>query len=459
MSDFGERLVEYRKRLGMTQRALAERAGLAPSHLNPIEKGTRKPPSVESVLRMIEALRLTRGEAVELLRLASYSPLVLDETHLGMTDRGELKGLQGGDTQCHMNNGRLAKGQLDAPSYPPIPRAKVVERLWANYPTAQLQPDATVADTNLLALWLWNSPLDERIHKYDLLGASVFEVFTRLWNFERIALPEKPYHFWWIKILIFRLFEKNLDAVIAENFRKAIFKEPLLQVIYMSGDIIEVGVGKGWYNYCLKIRPPQASTIDEYLEFLVTVEITRKSDDSLESFLVSYHPTNDYTRERVNTEYERLIAQHHAGSFVQRQHYDRANHFPVSFPAFTQDMYWTITSVNAAFQKMLDGLAYSWGDEPITAIGMNYLELLFLPSERKPVEAIYEWETAVIHAMASYQSMMRREVEKHPEASAMFEATIERLAKKLGAEFSDLYKRAELTSVRYAVTCGEPFYA
>jgi DNA-binding XRE family transcriptional regulator len=75
---FGAKVVEYRERLGMLQNELAKKVGLSKSHLNRIEKGTRRRPKVETVLRMIKALRLTRGEAKELCDLAELSPLVLE---------------------------------------------------------------------------------------------------------------------------------------------------------------------------------------------------------------------------------------------------------------------------------------------------------------------------------------------------------------------------------------------
>jgi transcriptional regulator with XRE-family HTH domain len=75
---FGAKVVEYRERLGMLQNELAKKVGLSKSHLNRIEKGTRKRPQVKRVLRMIEALRLTRGEAKELCELAELSPLVME---------------------------------------------------------------------------------------------------------------------------------------------------------------------------------------------------------------------------------------------------------------------------------------------------------------------------------------------------------------------------------------------
>jgi transcriptional regulator with XRE-family HTH domain len=77
MSNFGSRVAELRDRLGLKQRALAQRVGLTPSHLNKIEKGVRNPPAVETILSIVEVLRLNRNEAEELVNLAGYSPMVL----------------------------------------------------------------------------------------------------------------------------------------------------------------------------------------------------------------------------------------------------------------------------------------------------------------------------------------------------------------------------------------------
>jgi transcriptional regulator with XRE-family HTH domain len=79
MSDFSNKLREYRERLGMKQRVLADRVGLTNGHLNKIEKGTRKPPGVETILSMMAVLRLSRSEAEELIQLAGFSPLALPE--------------------------------------------------------------------------------------------------------------------------------------------------------------------------------------------------------------------------------------------------------------------------------------------------------------------------------------------------------------------------------------------
>jgi transcriptional regulator with XRE-family HTH domain len=78
MSSFGSMVAGYRKSRGVLQRALAERVGLSPSEFSRLEKGKRRPPPLDKVLRMIAALNLTRDDAEDLLRTAAYSPSVLD---------------------------------------------------------------------------------------------------------------------------------------------------------------------------------------------------------------------------------------------------------------------------------------------------------------------------------------------------------------------------------------------
>ncbi|MGH9877028.1 MAG: helix-turn-helix domain-containing protein [Nitrososphaerales archaeon] len=77
MSGFGEKVRGYRKDWGITQKALAEAAGLTSTYFNRIEKGTRKIPRVETVLALVAALRLKPKEAEELVELAGYSAQVL----------------------------------------------------------------------------------------------------------------------------------------------------------------------------------------------------------------------------------------------------------------------------------------------------------------------------------------------------------------------------------------------
>src|SRR5689334_6637309 len=81
MSGFGEKMRSYRKAWGITQKAIAEAAGLTPTYYNIIEKGTRKIPKVETVLALVTTLNkvvhLKREEAEELVALAGYPPEVV----------------------------------------------------------------------------------------------------------------------------------------------------------------------------------------------------------------------------------------------------------------------------------------------------------------------------------------------------------------------------------------------
>lgn len=80
METFGEQLRAYRERLGMSQQTLAERASVSPSQLSRIQSGQKKPPPAETVLRMIEVLRLTGDEAADLLEAAGYSSQLLQSS-------------------------------------------------------------------------------------------------------------------------------------------------------------------------------------------------------------------------------------------------------------------------------------------------------------------------------------------------------------------------------------------
>lgn len=81
MNGFGEKVRGYRKDWGITQKALAEAAGLTPTYYNRMEKGNRKIPKVETVLALVAALhrvvRFTLEQAEELFELAGYSPQVV----------------------------------------------------------------------------------------------------------------------------------------------------------------------------------------------------------------------------------------------------------------------------------------------------------------------------------------------------------------------------------------------
>src|SRR5436189_27510 len=85
--------------------------------------------------------------------------------------------------------------------------------------------------------------------RQELIGENVFDVYAKPWNFSRIALPTKPFHMLWVKILIFKLMEKDLDPDVVVRFKSVIAKEPLLWMIYLSADPIDIR--DGWYKYYL----------------------------------------------------------------------------------------------------------------------------------------------------------------------------------------------------------------
>ena len=67
---FGEQLYGYRTRYGMSQAALAARAGVSKSYLSEIENGRRLPPPRRTAVRLTRALALTRCEADRLVASA-----------------------------------------------------------------------------------------------------------------------------------------------------------------------------------------------------------------------------------------------------------------------------------------------------------------------------------------------------------------------------------------------------
>ena len=69
---FGNKLAEIRKRKGISQVVFAERVGLNVSHLSRIEKEKQIAPRLEIAFRMIQVLKLTREEGIDLLQQAGY---------------------------------------------------------------------------------------------------------------------------------------------------------------------------------------------------------------------------------------------------------------------------------------------------------------------------------------------------------------------------------------------------
>jgi transcriptional regulator with XRE-family HTH domain len=318
MSSFGEQLTHYRKALGMSQRFLAERCGLGVSHLNRVEKGVRKPPQLKSLLCLLEELHLADEQAVELLQLAGYSPSLLkqvDDTQQGRHPAEEKQVSGAGSNQ--EEEGRT---RFDISRFPPRTPAMLQERLWARgYPAAvlYLSPESRITAANLLSFWLWGSPIDEELRREDLLGCSIFELVTRPWNLERIALPEKEDDFWWNTITSFKGVEQALPKDVSAAFKTIILAYPILRLLYLYGDHRQTLPS---YKSFLKMLPPQVDLTllqPQYLEFWGTTELIQ-SHLITEGILVSYQPANSYTREILEKEYQRLIKLYGDDSFLQQ---------------------------------------------------------------------------------------------------------------------------------------------
>jgi transcriptional regulator with XRE-family HTH domain len=61
-AEFGALLRRYRLSIGLTQEALAQRAGVSASAVSDIERGLHQAPQRETALRLIEALGLIDAE-------------------------------------------------------------------------------------------------------------------------------------------------------------------------------------------------------------------------------------------------------------------------------------------------------------------------------------------------------------------------------------------------------------
>jgi transcriptional regulator with XRE-family HTH domain len=76
---FGAKIAEYRERSKMSQQTLARLADMNPELLERLEQGLINPSEVEveTVLTIVNALRLKPKEAEELVQMAGHSPQVL----------------------------------------------------------------------------------------------------------------------------------------------------------------------------------------------------------------------------------------------------------------------------------------------------------------------------------------------------------------------------------------------
>jgi transcriptional regulator with XRE-family HTH domain len=74
MAEFGERLRGYREQVGLSQRGMAQAAGMSPAAANRLEHGERAPTGPEQVLLLARALGLDPARRDALLASAGYWP-------------------------------------------------------------------------------------------------------------------------------------------------------------------------------------------------------------------------------------------------------------------------------------------------------------------------------------------------------------------------------------------------
>lgn len=72
MNKFGKLLVRMREKAGLSQKALADSAGVDASHLNRVERGLRNAPKPRTILALANALMLGTEDRLRLLEAAGY---------------------------------------------------------------------------------------------------------------------------------------------------------------------------------------------------------------------------------------------------------------------------------------------------------------------------------------------------------------------------------------------------
>lgn len=80
MDDFGRLLAHLRQQSGLSQNALARRAGINPGTVNRLESGQRAPSNRELVLTLADAMALDAADRDRLLAAAGHLPIAFNQT-------------------------------------------------------------------------------------------------------------------------------------------------------------------------------------------------------------------------------------------------------------------------------------------------------------------------------------------------------------------------------------------
>lgn len=79
VEEFGSLLAHLRQAGGLSQNALARRAGINPGTVNRLESGQRAPSNRDLVMTLADALALAAADRDRLLAAAGHLPIVFDQ--------------------------------------------------------------------------------------------------------------------------------------------------------------------------------------------------------------------------------------------------------------------------------------------------------------------------------------------------------------------------------------------
>lgn len=346
---FGQQLLTYRRRLYLSQQEVAKMVGIYASDLSKIERGEKKPPRAEIVLRLIEALQLSHTERRAFVIAAGFSEAI------------------------------LKRAKYDPSKYPPVAQEVVKEKLHGSYghwPVLELDTDRKILSANLLAFRLWGAlgEATQELMPDLLLGENVYTVLVRPENLSRISMPAKKSDFWYTFLAIWNKLKERTPQSTVTAFEAVIETHPVLRLILRYGS---VNIERDWV-YDLDILPPVISPVSDepemYLKFQIEVERIMKGE-KYKGFLVSYHPVKSFTQDWVEREYTRLIATYGEEAFVQREPdthlIEEKEKYPSFFPAVHHNAVWTINFENRAFILLFDN-----GEE---FRNKHYFEMLLSP--------------------------------------------------------------------------------
>jgi len=329
---FGQLLLKYRHRLSLSQQEVAKMVGIYASDLSKIERGDRKPPRAEVVLRLLDALQLSHTERRKFVIAAGFSEAI------------------------------LKRAKYDPSKYPPVAIEAVREKLQGSHgrwPVLELDTDRKILAANLLAFRLW-AVIEEATQEVKpdlLLGESVYTVLVRPENLSRISMPTKKSDFWYTFLAVWNKLKDGLPQSTVTAFEEVIEAHPLLKLILRYGS---VNIDRDWI-YNLNILPSgillSSDEPEVYLKFQIEVERIMKGEE-YKGFLVSFHPVKSFTQEWVDREYTQLIATYGKEAFVQCEPdthlMEEEEKYPSFFPAVHHDELWTINFENREFILLFD---------------------------------------------------------------------------------------------------------